>query len=72
MRELWDLRVSESWRVIRGRVATREHRLEVVARRRAILDALEAHDADLARALMQSLLDGAMNRYFGDIKDEAP
>jgi GntR family transcriptional regulator, transcriptional repressor for pyruvate dehydrogenase complex len=71
VRELWDLRDSDSWKAIRGRVATREHRLEVVARRRAILEALENRDADLARALMQSLLDAAMNRYFGDIREDA-
>ncbi|WGM30589.1 FadR/GntR family transcriptional regulator [Brevundimonas sp. NIBR11] len=71
VRELWDLRASESWRVIRNRATTREHRLEVVARRRAILDALQEKDADLARALMQSLLDAAMNRYFGDIREDA-
>ncbi|WP_426051099.1 FadR/GntR family transcriptional regulator [Brevundimonas sp. SL161] len=71
VKELWDLRASESWRIIRGRVATRQHRLEVNARRRAVLDALRDRDADLARALMQSLLDAAMNRYFGDTQDDA-
>lgn len=70
VRELWDLRASDSWKAIRSRVATREHRLEVVARRRAILEALQDRDADLARALMQSLLDAAMNRYFGDIRED--
>lgn len=70
VRELWDLRASDSWKAIRSRVATREHRLEVVARRRAILEALQDRDSDLARALMQSLLDAAMNRYFGDIRED--
>lgn len=67
VRELWDLRASESWRAIRTRVATREHRLEVAGRRRAILEALEAGDAAAAQSRMQALLDAAMDRYFGDI-----
>ena len=71
VKELWELRASESWRAVRSRVATREHRLEVNARRRAVLDALQDRDSDLARALMQSLLDAAMKRYFGDIQDDA-
>ena len=70
VRELWDLRATETWRVIRARVSTNEHRLEVIGFRRAILKALEAHDADAARAQMQALLDWSTNRYFGDAKTE--
>ena len=66
VRELWDLRASEVWQVIRTRVATREHRLEAVSRRRTILQAIEARDAALVRNLVKDMLDWATNRYFRD------
>jgi DNA-binding FadR family transcriptional regulator len=66
VRELWDLRASETWRVIRARVATRDQRLETVSRRRGILEALDARNGKLAETRMRDLLDIAMHRYFGD------
>ncbi|WP_108660231.1 FadR/GntR family transcriptional regulator [Acuticoccus kandeliae] len=63
---LWDLRDSDMWNHLRRRVVTPANRRRAVADRRAIVAALEAHDAAGARAAMLALLERAEQRYFGD------
>lgn len=70
IRELWDLRSNETWRVIRARIAQPVHRTQVIEFRRSILKAVERRESDNARYRMIALLDWATERYFGDNPDE--
>jgi DNA-binding FadR family transcriptional regulator len=64
VRHLWDLRSHEMWKTIRGRVVTSAHRSQVVADRRALIDALHRRDAAAARATMLRYMKKAERRYF--------
>lgn len=63
---LWDLRDSDMWKHLRRRVVNPQNRRRVVADRRNIVAALDAHDAQRARSEMTALLERAEHRYFGD------
>jgi len=65
IRHLWDLRRHPMWDTLRNRVVTPEHRMEVIADRRAIVSALRKRDAPAARKAMTSIMRKAEKRYFG-------
>jgi DNA-binding FadR family transcriptional regulator len=65
VRHLWDLREHEMWKTLRERVVLPEHRMQVIADRRAILVALKKRDGKQARAAMTRLMKSAERRYFG-------
>jgi DNA-binding FadR family transcriptional regulator len=65
VRHLWDLRKHEMWKTIRRRIVLPEHRLQVVADRRAIVVALRQRDAAAARTAMRRYIKEAERRYFG-------
>jgi DNA-binding FadR family transcriptional regulator len=64
VRQLWDMRRNQMWHTLRGRVVKPEHRLEVIADRRAVLAALERRDPAAARAAIKRFLARAERRYF--------
>lgn len=63
---LWEMRKSELWTTLRGRVVRPSHRAQVYADRREIVSALQRRDADGAKHFMTALLDKARARYFDD------
>lgn len=63
--DLWVLRESEMWNVVRARVVRPEHRRQVLADRKALVAALRRHDAQGAREAMVTFLNRAHKRYFG-------
>jgi DNA-binding FadR family transcriptional regulator len=65
VRHLWDLRAHDMWKTLRDRVVLPEHRMQVVADRREIVEALRLRDAKQARAAMSRLMKSAERRYFG-------
>ena len=65
VRHLWDLRRHPMWDTVRNRVVLPEHRMEVIADRRAIVTALRRGDAAAARKAMKSIMSKAEKRYFG-------
>ena len=66
VRQLWDLRRTEMWRILRGRVVKPQHRQQVIADRRAVVAALRARDGKAARRAIERFLARAERRYFGD------
>lgn len=64
VRYLWDLRRGEMWRTLRGRVVKPEHRLQVIADRRAVIAALRRRDGAAARTAIGRFLRRAEKRYF--------
>jgi DNA-binding FadR family transcriptional regulator len=69
IRQLWDLRRTDMWKVLRGRVVKPQHRLQVIADRRAIIAALRARDTAKVRAIVKRFLARAEKRYFGDERE---
>jgi len=65
VRHLWDLRRHDMWKTVRTRVVTPEHRRQVVADRRSIVEALRGRDAAAARTAMRRYIKEAERRYFG-------
>ena len=70
VRQLWDLRRTDMWKVLRGRVVKPEHRLQVIADRGAVVAALRDRDGAAARAIIKRFLARAERRYFGDEREE--
>jgi len=64
VRHLWDLRRGEMWFKLRARVVSPEHRMQVIADRREIVEALEARDGAAARAIMTRYMQRAEKRFF--------
>lgn len=64
VRQLWDLRRGEMWFKLRARVVLPEHRMQVIADRREIVEALEARDGAAARAIMTRYMLRAEKRFF--------
>lgn len=64
VRHLWDLRRSEMWFKLRARVVLPEHRMQVIADRREIVEALEVQDGAAARAIMIRYMQRAEKRFF--------
>lgn len=64
VRHLWELRDSEAWRILRGRLVKPRHRALVVRDRRAIVEALRRRDGAGAQKAMQQLLTLAQRRLF--------
>ncbi len=65
IRKLWELRTDPKWHKLRTRIANSEDRLDVIRRRRCILEALRNKNSECARAEMSALIEWVMNRYFG-------
>ncbi len=66
VKTLWDMRGAAMWTQVRARVVRPRHVELVLADRRALLDALHAHDADGARRAMLDYFERARARYFGE------
>ena len=64
VRHLWELRDSEAWRILRGRLVKPRHRALVVRDRRAIVEALRRRDGPGAQKAMQRMLNLAQRRLF--------
>jgi DNA-binding FadR family transcriptional regulator len=64
VRHLWDLRRGEMWFKLRARVVLPEHRMQVIADRREIVEALELRDGPAARAIMIRYMQRAERRFF--------
>jgi DNA-binding FadR family transcriptional regulator len=64
VRHLWDLRRGEMWFKLRARVVLPEHRMQVIADRREIVEALQARDPARARAIMVRYMQRAEKRFF--------
>ena len=64
IRHLWDLRQGEMWFKLRARVVLPEHRMEVIADRREIVEALRRRDGVTAKSVMIRYLQRAERRFF--------
>ena len=64
VRHLWDLRRGEMWFKLRARVVLPEHRMQVIADRREVVEALQARDGVRARTIMARYMLRAEKRFF--------